>query len=241
MFFAIPRARPRTLGAHVAEFLLHKPMLEDAANDPQMIPKEESEQGQKLFLQTPTPAAGCGIFDVRLSMHPMPAFGIQLLVTCSKEQFYDLKRRCICSSSKNTCVVVFYSSCIFIVMKRLNRTRVSVPFSCYERQVDIIAIGKNLQLNCTLTLNLPVYALAFCMSKVGLLGMCCSLPCYMLGKCALVHSQKFFILLQCFDRSSHHKNINNSGNLWENYVLQKMFQSLPRTQMIEPNSYFVSS
>lgn len=43
MFFAIPRARLRTLGVHVAEFLLHKPMLEDAANDPQMIPKEESE------------------------------------------------------------------------------------------------------------------------------------------------------------------------------------------------------
>lgn len=47
--------------------LLHKPMLEDAANDFLMIPTEQSGWGKLFNEQTPT--AGCGIFGVSLTMH----------------------------------------------------------------------------------------------------------------------------------------------------------------------------
>lgn len=43
--FCNTRAQLRTLGVHVAELFLHKPRLEDAANAPQLIPDEESEEG----------------------------------------------------------------------------------------------------------------------------------------------------------------------------------------------------
>lgn len=57
--------------------LLHKPMLEDAANDPLMIPTEEREWGKQLNLQTPNPVASCGIFGVSLTMHSyQPEFGM---------------------------------------------------------------------------------------------------------------------------------------------------------------------
>lgn len=47
--------------------LLHKPMLEDAANDLLMIPTEQSGWGKLFNEQTPT--AGCGTFGVSLTMH----------------------------------------------------------------------------------------------------------------------------------------------------------------------------